>query len=137
MPGGVVRVEARVPAMFDLRFVAAGLLPMVLACAQRVTPPSATTLSGASSDPRFDAELSAYPYPFPVRFVELASQRQTVKMAYMDAPATSQPNGHTVLLLHGKNFSASYWEPTIRFLTERGYRVIAPDQNRLRQVEQA
>ena len=103
-------------------------LLMVLACAQRVTPPSATTLSGASSDPRFDAELSAYPYRFPVRFVELASQRQTVKMAYMDAPATSQPNGHTVLLLHGKNFSASYWEPTIRFLTERGYRVIAPDQ---------
>ena len=32
------------------------------------------------------------------------------------------------MLLHGKNFPASYWEPTIRFLTARGYRVIAPDQ---------
>jgi pimeloyl-ACP methyl ester carboxylesterase len=31
-------------------------------------------------------------------------------------------------LLHGKNFSAAYWEPTIRALTDRGFRVIAPDQ---------
>jgi pimeloyl-ACP methyl ester carboxylesterase len=48
-------------------------------------------------------------------------------MAYMDV-AADQPNGHTVILLHGKNFPASTWEPTIRFLTARGYRVIAPDQ---------
>jgi pimeloyl-ACP methyl ester carboxylesterase len=48
-------------------------------------------------------------------------------MAYMDVPA-DKPNGHVVVLLHGKNFTASYWEPTIRFLTARGYRVIAPDQ---------
>jgi pimeloyl-ACP methyl ester carboxylesterase len=33
-----------------------------------------------------------------------------------------------VVLLHGKNFPASTWEPTIRLLTGRGYRVIAPDQ---------
>jgi pimeloyl-ACP methyl ester carboxylesterase len=33
-----------------------------------------------------------------------------------------------VVLLHGKNFSGLYWEPTIRFLVDRGYRVIAPDQ---------
>src|SRR5262249_33863373 len=66
-------------------------------------------------------------YPFPVRFLELASQQEPVKMAYMDV-AAPQPNGHTVILLHGKNFPASTWEPTIRFLTARGYRVIAPDQ---------
>jgi pimeloyl-ACP methyl ester carboxylesterase len=48
-------------------------------------------------------------------------------MAYMDVPA-AQPNGQTVVLLHGKNFTASYWEPTIRFLSARGFRVIAPDQ---------
>jgi pimeloyl-ACP methyl ester carboxylesterase len=79
------------------------------------------------ADPRFDAELSAYVYPFPVRFQELRTQNQILKMAYMDVPA-DQPNGHVVLLLHGKNFTASYWEPTIRFLTARGYRVIATDQ---------
>ncbi len=120
-----------------------GLLSIVVACAQVQSPPAATAGSpssagppaataapssaAATADPRFDAELTAYPYPFPVRFLELASQQQTVKMAYMDV-AAPQPNGHTVVLLHGKNFSASYWEPTIRFLSARGYRVIAPDQ---------
>ena len=38
------------------------------------------------------------------------------------------PNGRTVLLLHGKNFSAAYWEPTIRALLGQGFRVMAPDQ---------
>ena len=115
-----------------------GLLSTVLACAQAQPPPPAAPAPPApaaaaapppagAADPRFDAELTAYPYPFPVHVLELASQQQTLKMAYMDVPA-AQPNGHTVLLLHGKNFPASYWEPTIRFLSARGYRVIAPDQ---------
>jgi pimeloyl-ACP methyl ester carboxylesterase len=48
-------------------------------------------------------------------------------MAYMDVkPANS--NGHTIVLLHGKNFCAATWEGTIRVLTGAGYRVIAPDQ---------
>ena len=37
-------------------------------------------------------------------------------------------NGHTVLLLHGRNFPASYWAPVIAALTQTGFRVIAPDQ---------
>lgn len=89
--------------------------------------PGVATHTEAAGDPRFDAELSAYAYPFPVRFQELRSQNQTVRMAFMDVPA-ERPNGRTVVLLHGKNFPASYWEPTIRFLSARGYRVIAPDQ---------
>src|SRR5262245_14336085 len=67
-------------------------------------PPAAPAPVG---DPRFDAELTAYPYPFPVQFREPNSQRQTVRMAYLDVPA-AQPNGHTVVLLHGKNFGAFY-----------------------------
>ena len=48
-------------------------------------------------------------------------------MAYMDVrPAT--PNGHAVVLLHGKNFCAATWEGSIRALSGAGYRVIAPDQ---------
>ncbi len=114
-----------------------GLLSVLVACAQaQPLPAQSAPAAGApppaagspsAGDPRFDAELSAYPYPFPVQFLELASQQETVRMAYMDV-APAQPNGHTVLLLHGKNFPASTWEPTIRFLTARGYRVIAPDQ---------
>lgn len=81
----------------------------------------------AAGDPRFDAELTGYAYPFPVRFYEFRAQNQALKMAYMDV-GSEKPNGHTVLLLHGKNFPASYWDATIRLLTARGYRVIAPDQ---------
>jgi pimeloyl-ACP methyl ester carboxylesterase len=81
----------------------------------------------ASADARFDAELSGSSYPFPVTHFELASQRQKLRMAYMDVRAR-EPNGKTVLLLHGKNFSASHWQKTIELLTTQGYRVIAPDQ---------
>jgi len=118
-------------------------LAFVAACAQAQTPtpvaasspPTATaappppppSAAPAAGDPRFDAELTAYEYPFAVHYLELSSQRQQLKMAYMDV-APAQPNGHTVVLLHGKNFTGAYWATTIRFLTERGYRVIAPDQ---------
>ena len=48
-------------------------------------------------------------------------------MAYMDVrPAT--PNGHVVVMLHGKNFCAATWEGSIKTLSAAGYRVIAPDQ---------
>ncbi|AUX42858.1 alpha/beta hydrolase [Sorangium cellulosum] len=88
-------------------------------------PPA--TRPGASPAAGFDPELSSYTYPFPVRYFELESQRQKLRMAYMDVQP-EKPNGRTVLLLHGKNFSGAYWEPTIRALSERGFRVIAPDQ---------
>src|SRR5437762_7882927 len=42
------------------------------------TPPAARATPSAPAtggDARFDAELTAYPYPFPVQFRELTSQR--------------------------------------------------------------
>lgn len=108
--------------------------PAVPAATQRAAPaagqaaaPAVPPSRSAAADPRFDAELSGYPYPFAVRTLELRSQQQTVTMAYMDV-APDRPNGRAVVLLHGKNFGSFYWEPTIRFLVARGYRVIAPDQ---------
>jgi pimeloyl-ACP methyl ester carboxylesterase len=66
-------------------------------------------------------------YSYPVQYFEFQSQRQTLRMAYLDlVPAA--PNGASVVLLHGKNFSAEYWVPTIRTLVQAGFRVIAPDQ---------
>lgn len=41
---------------------------------------------------------------------------------------SKNPNGKTVVVLHGKNFCAATWEETINILTQKGYRVIAPDQ---------
>lgn len=110
-----------------------GLLFAVTGCGAakppRATPPihAMAAASKGSADPRFDATLSGSTYPFPVRVFELESQGERLRMAYLDEKPAS-PNGRVVLLLHGKNFGASYWAPTIRLLTEKGYRVIAPDQ---------
>ncbi|HET9450177.1 MAG TPA: alpha/beta fold hydrolase, partial [Aggregicoccus sp.] len=84
----------------------------------------------AAPPPAYDAELSTYAYPFPVRFQRVQAQGQALRMAYMDvAPARGvKANGRTVLLLHGKNFSGAYWERTARALSARGYRVVIPDQ---------
>jgi len=61
-------------------------------------------------------------------FFQVQVENQILRMAYRDVQPTGTSNGKTVLLLHGKNFSGFYWEPTIEFLAQRGYRVIAPDQ---------
>jgi pimeloyl-ACP methyl ester carboxylesterase len=65
---------------------------------------------------------------YPIRFFDLTVERQDVRMAYRDVAPTTPPNGKTVLLLHGKNFSGLYWEPVIQTLTAKGFRAIAPDQ---------
>ena len=81
----------------------------------------------ADNGPAYGPQLEGYTYPFPLAHYRFQSQGVAMDMAYMDiAPAT--PNGHTVVLLHGKNFCAATWEGTIRALTGAGYRVIAPDQ---------
>ncbi len=80
--------------------------------------------------PAYDADLNGFDYPFPVQFRDFESQRQRLRMAYMDVkpPEGAASKGRTVLLLHGKNFSGAYWEDTIRALIEQGYRVVVPDQ---------
>jgi pimeloyl-ACP methyl ester carboxylesterase len=72
--------------------------------------------------------LEGYPYPYPVAFFDLHQEGQDLRMAYMDAKPVGQGNGKTVVLLHGKNFPASYWRDTISLLVTHGFRVIAPDQ---------
>ncbi|GHB23881.1 alpha/beta fold hydrolase [Salinicola rhizosphaerae] len=77
--------------------------------------------------PRYGAELEGFDYPWPVQRFEFTSQRQALQMTYLDVPA-KDPNGKTVVLLHGKNFCAATWQDSIERFTEAGYRVIAPDQ---------
>ncbi|MEJ2788985.1 MULTISPECIES: alpha/beta hydrolase [unclassified Pseudoxanthomonas] len=81
----------------------------------------------AEALPRHGARLEGFDYPHPVRTFAIASQAQSLEMAYLDV-APAAPNGRTVVLLHGKNFCAATWESAITALTEAGYRVIAPDQ---------
>src|SRR5258708_2654533 len=72
--------------------------------------------------------LEGYAYPYPVRYLPLEVEHHAVRLAYMDVAPTGPVNGRAVLLFHGRNFPASYWEPTIKALAGAGYRVIAPDQ---------
>ena len=72
--------------------------------------------------------LEEYAYPYPVRFLQLTNDLKPVAMAYMDIPANSEPNGKTVVLIHGKAFGCYYFQNVIEALTGAGYRVVAPDQ---------
>jgi pimeloyl-ACP methyl ester carboxylesterase len=71
--------------------------------------------------------LEGYAYPYKVDFLPLHLEGQDLRMAYMDVKPV-QPNGKTVLLLHGKNFFGAYWAKTIAFLSQNGFRVVVPDQ---------
>ncbi|MCT2560775.1 alpha/beta fold hydrolase [Chryseobacterium herbae] len=74
-----------------------------------------------------DAMLSDYQYPYEVHYLDLKSQNNDLKMAYMDVQP-QKSNGKTIMLLHGKNFNGAYWEKTAKDLSEKGFRVIIPDQ---------
>lgn len=83
------------------------------------------------SVPSLAAADEADGYPYPVETFTFDSQRQELSMAYMNVPAapgSSDEDAEVVVLLHGKNFNGAYWEQTIAFLTEHGYRVVVPDQ---------
>lgn len=101
--------------------------PMLLSVLLGVALGASALVHAAETSPRYDANLTGYAYPFEVRQFAFSSQQQPLQMAYMDV-APDKPNGKTVVLLHGKNFSGAYWESTIRALTAEGYRVVVPDQ---------
>ncbi|MBD5780197.1 alpha/beta hydrolase [Pelagicoccus sp. NFK12] len=72
--------------------------------------------------------LENWEYPFPEYTYQFTSQLEEHEMVYMDVFPENAANGETVVLLHGKNFSGSYFEETALSLSNRGYRVIIPDQ---------
>ncbi|MDP9036188.1 MAG: alpha/beta hydrolase [Myxococcota bacterium] len=65
---------------------------------------------------------------YPPAFLDVEVAGQPLRMAYRDVGREGPGQKPVILLLHGKNFSGLYWEPTIRELVARGFRVIAPDQ---------
>lgn len=74
-----------------------------------------------------DLTLSNYDYPYAVKYFPVNTQQKKFKMAYMDINPINN-NGHSIVLLHGKNFNGAYWGTTINALKKEGYRVIVPDQ---------
>src|SRR6202162_2216616 len=87
---------------------------------------SAHAAEPAAREP-YGIGLEGFAYPYPVSLLPLVNDGEQVRMAYMDV-APAQPNGRTVVLLHGRNFPSSYWAPIIKTLNDAGYRVVVPDQ---------
>lgn len=86
---------------------------------------AATLACGHAAGPGI--RLEGHQYPFPEHIYRFQGQRQDLEMIYMDIVPEGPPRG-TVLLLHGKNFSGSYFGETGKALRDAGYRVIVPDQ---------
>lgn len=82
----------------------------------------------AAAPVTYGKQLEGFTYPYPLRHFDFQSQGQALQMGYMDVPAKGKANGHSVVLMHGKNFCAGTWETTLDALSQAGYRVIAPDQ---------
>ncbi len=82
---------------------------------------------GAGEIKPLRADLRDFPYPYEVEHLQVKDQGKELDLAYMDVKP-EQANGRSVLLLHGKNFSGAYWQPTAEKLAAAGYRVVIPDQ---------
>src|SRR6202140_3144454 len=108
---------SRRTAMSSARLVTGGLIGAL------------TMLPAAYADEHksYGAQLEGFDYPYEVQRFQFTSQGADLSMAYMDVKP-QQPNGRTVVLLHGRNFCAATWETSIKVLSQAGYRVIAPDQ---------
>jgi pimeloyl-ACP methyl ester carboxylesterase len=107
------------------RIGAAMLKPLLIAA--MLCLPLAAGAAADSPGPSYGPELQGFTYPYPVQVFAFTSQRQKLRMAYMDLQP-AHPNGRTVVLLHGKNFCAATWGATMAALADASYRVIAIDQ---------
>jgi pimeloyl-ACP methyl ester carboxylesterase len=104
------------------------VLAVLLALPAGATEPGAKPGSAPTYREPLGIALEGWPYPWPVHFLELDLEGRRERMAYLDVLPEGPANGRAVLLFHGKNFFAGYWEGTIRALSRAGFRVVAPDQ---------
>jgi pimeloyl-ACP methyl ester carboxylesterase len=78
--------------------------------------------------PALGIALEGYAYPYPVQYFTVINDGRRLAMAYMDVAPQANANGHTIVLLHGKNFGGYYFRNVIARLSAAGYRVVVPDQ---------
>jgi proline iminopeptidase len=97
-------------------------------CATLLASPITPTLAVDAPREPYGIDLEGFAYPYPVSLFPVTNDGEQLKMAYMDVGASGQPNGRTVVLLHGRNFPSSYWAPVIKTLADAGFRVVVPDQ---------
>ena len=99
----------------------------VLAAALLALPLATSHAADAPQREPYGIALEGFAYPYAVHLLPVVNDGEQLNMAYMDV-APAQPNGRTIVLLHGRNFPSSYWAPVIKMLGEAGYRVVVPDQ---------
>ena len=100
---------------------------LICAAALVILPVATANAAEPAAREPYGIGLEGFAYPYPVNMLPLTNDGEQVRMAYMDV-APAQPNGRTVVLLHGRNFPSSYWAPVVKTLSEAGYRVVVPDQ---------
>jgi pimeloyl-ACP methyl ester carboxylesterase len=110
------------------RLAAAGSVALLLMAPALADPVPVATPPAPKPVAAEGIGLESVAYPYPVSYLDLTIEGQALRMAYMDVAPTANANGKTVVLLHGKSFMGDYWGPTIKMLTAKGYRVVAPDQ---------
>ena len=71
--------------------------------------------------------LEEYPYPYRWPFSTSARKARNCAWPIWTSSSTPGEAAKLVVSLH-HNFPASYWRDTIKFLTQHGFRVVAPDQ---------
>jgi len=103
---------------------------LILGLSLSLAAGAATAQEGpaAVADAPLGIGLEGFAYPHPVRFLPVSRDGEALRLAYMDVAPNGTANGRTALLLHGRNFPSSYWQPVIAALSGAGYRVIAVDQ---------
>ena len=102
------------------------ILSAALAAALLAFPFASHAIENAQREP-YGIALEGFVYPYLVHRLPVANDGEQLSMAYMDV-APAQPNGRSVVLLHGRSFPSSYWAPVIKMLNDAGYRVVVPDQ---------
>ncbi len=89
---------------------------------------SSTAAVFAQTNDTLSITMENVKYAYPIKYFPVHTEGQDLMMAYMDVPPERKANGKTVVLFHGKNFAGYYWTNVIKALTNRGYRVVVPDQ---------
>ncbi|MFJ7882858.1 alpha/beta fold hydrolase [Pseudomonas sp. NPDC096917] len=107
-----------------MSFIQRSCAGLLVACAL----PLLAVAAPERATPSYGEELQGFEYPYPLHHYSFQSQGQSLQMGYMDVAPTGAANGHTAVLLHGKNFCAATWGDSIKALSAAGYRVVAPDQ---------
>ena len=116
---GTVRISVCGPA-----FAVSVLLFMLMQNAAASEPPAVPPENWGPTA----IDYSNVPYPYPVSYLEVRLYGDVHRVAYMDVPPSTPANGQTVVLMHGMNFFAPAFRPTIIALTAAGFRVLAIDR---------